>query len=665
MRLIASTLYDPTGGAVVSKSTASAIAMTALDTTNLRLSVTVPSHGKVRVVMRGCVSGATTFPSIVLGVLEGATLRGRVPPKQVLGNTAVATALVHIEADYTLTGLTPGAANWDAAYGVETAVASTGIKYGGPNNTTAGDAAGGFLFEVWDPDPYPTNFSATSIDASGRVDVAKIGGTTQTARDIGASVLLSAGTGTGQLDFTSGVVKANVTQNAGSAIVSASGRQEVNVSHFGGSAGTFASGRPEVNTSHFGGSAGTFASGRPEVNTSHIAGAAVSASTAQIGVNVVNLGGSAVDATAGLINANVKQINAVAAATPGAAGGVLISGSNAGTTTFGALTVTGATTHTGNVVLSDGLTISAPSTLNRSGVTITGNGAGSGITITSGSTGDSIALSSAAGAGIDISSSSHGILVASSAGDGINITAASGRSGIRSAGGSGIGDGITLTGGVSGIGLRGNISGSIGSVTGSVGSVAANGITAASIAADAIGASELAADAVTEIAAGVWANATRTLSAGTNIVLVKGTGVTGFNDLDAAGVRAAVGLASANLDTQLSAIAGYVDTEIGTLQSTATAIKSKTDNLPAAPAATSDIPTANENADALLDRAAGVETALTVRQWFRLGAGALFGKSSGLNTTTATFRDTNDTKDRIVATVDADGNRSAVTLDAA
>lgn len=61
------------------------------------------------------------------------------------------------------------------------------------------------------------------IDSAGLVDAntVKLGptgsGTAQTARDIGASVLLSAGTGTGQLDFTSGVVKANTTQLAGSA----------------------------------------------------------------------------------------------------------------------------------------------------------------------------------------------------------------------------------------------------------------------------------------------------------------------------------------------------------------------------------------------------------------------------------------------------------------
>lgn len=69
-----------------------------------------------------------------------------------------------------------------------------------------------------------------------QANVTHLNSTAQTARDIGASVLLSSGTGTGQLNFTSGVVSANVTQ-------------------FGGSNGTFSSGRPEVNTSHAAGTA--------------------------------------------------------------------------------------------------------------------------------------------------------------------------------------------------------------------------------------------------------------------------------------------------------------------------------------------------------------------------------------------------------------------------
>ncbi len=75
-------------------------------------------------------------------------------------------------------------------------------------------------------------------------------------------------------------------------------------------------------------------------------------------------------------------------------------------------------------------------------------------------------------------------------------------------------------------------------------------------------------------------------------------------------------------------------------------------------------PTANANADALLDRSAGVETGLTFRQAMRLISSVLLGKVTGAATATNTFRDTNDTKDRVVSTVDTDGNRSAVTLDA-
>jgi hypothetical protein len=50
------------------------------------------------------------------------------------------------------------------------------------------------------------------LAADQAVNCTKFGGTTVTARDIGLNVLLSPGTGTGQLDFTSGVVKANLVQ---------------------------------------------------------------------------------------------------------------------------------------------------------------------------------------------------------------------------------------------------------------------------------------------------------------------------------------------------------------------------------------------------------------------------------------------------------------------
>lgn len=155
MNLLAAALYDP--AVAVNKVTTAALAMTALDTTNLRLVFTVPPSGRVRVRLVGVIHGATTFPSILLGVMNGAAVVGRVAPVQSLGNTAVATALVTVEADFVVTGLTPGTSTtWDAAYGVETLVASTGLKYGGPNNTTANDAFGAFLFEIWDVSPVYT-----------------------------------------------------------------------------------------------------------------------------------------------------------------------------------------------------------------------------------------------------------------------------------------------------------------------------------------------------------------------------------------------------------------------------------------------------------------------------------------------------------------------------
>lgn len=59
-----------------------------------------------------------------------------------------------------------------------------------------------------------------------------------------------------------------------------------------------------------------------------------------------------------------------------------------------------------------------------------------------------------------------------------------------------------------------------------------------------------------------------------------------------------------------------------------------------------------------------VETGLSVREALRLMAAALAGKISGAGTTTITIRNAVvDDKDRIVATVDGDGNRSAITYD--
>jgi hypothetical protein len=51
------------------------------------------------------------------------------------------------------------------------------------------------------------------IDLSNQADTTRLSGTTQTARDIGASVLLSSGTGTGQISLSSGAVTAGTVSD--------------------------------------------------------------------------------------------------------------------------------------------------------------------------------------------------------------------------------------------------------------------------------------------------------------------------------------------------------------------------------------------------------------------------------------------------------------------
>ena len=67
-----------------------------------------------------------------------------------------------------------------------------------------------------------------------------------------------------------------------------------------------------------------------------------------------------------------------------------------------------------------------------------------------------------------------------------------------------------------------------------------------------------------------------------------------------------------------------------------------------------------EIADAILDEV--VVGSYTMRQLLKVMAAALAGKATGGGTTSVTFRGVDDTSDVIVATVDANGNRSAVTL---
>jgi hypothetical protein len=158
---------------------------------------------------------------------------------------------------------------------------------------------------------------------------------------------------------------------------------------------------------------------------------------------------------------------------------------------------------------------------------------------------------------------------------------------------------------------------------------------------------------------------------------VDANALSGAGGLDAAGVRAAVGLASANLDTQLSTIDGVVDdilTDTGTtLPGTLVTIDGKIDAIDLVVDAIlvdtdTTIPNLisglnNISAADVWDLVNGIETGFTPRESMRLIAAATAGKVSGAETTTNTFRSLDDSEDRIVATVDADGNRTAITYD--
>jgi hypothetical protein len=153
MGLLAAALYDP--GTAVTKATTAGLAMTALDTTNLRLTFTVPASGRVMVQMAGVTHGGNAtpwHPQILFGVLQGTTVIARVPASgHAQGSVQAITTFLNVQGQFTVPNLTPSASlTWDAAYGVETIAPGSAIKYGGPNDGTVNTAFGGFRYEVWD-----------------------------------------------------------------------------------------------------------------------------------------------------------------------------------------------------------------------------------------------------------------------------------------------------------------------------------------------------------------------------------------------------------------------------------------------------------------------------------------------------------------------------------
>ncbi len=370
-------------------------------------------------------------------------------------------------------------------------------------------------------------------------------------------------------------------------------------------------------------------------------------------------GRSMVVDAAGLVDANAVKVGptgagtaqtakdvggAVPAVAAGASGGLLISGANTGTTTLGALTITGVTTHTGNVVLSDGMTISAPSTGGRAGLDITGNGAGAAMKLAAGATGKGIAVTTTAGDALSLLPTAGDAIVAT--GNGTS------KHGMRITGGTaGTSDGASFIAGVGGVDFRanqtgnltGNISGSVGSVTGAVGSVTG-----------AVGSVTGAVGSVTGNVGGNVVGSVASVTANVNAVLINGAHGGAAATAQFGGGGGITSTITGNLTGSVGSVTGSVGSVVGAVGSVTAAVTVGTNN--------------DKTGYAL--SAAGVTAiwaevmtgATTAVQAMRGFIAALLGKASGLPLAPK-YRNIADTKDVITATTDADGNRSAVTLD--
>lgn len=348
-----------------------------------------------------------------------------------------------------------------------------------------------------------------------------------------------------------------------------------------------ANGNIKADVRDYNGTAGTFSAGRPEVNTTHAAGTAwgsgaiTAASIAADAITAAKIADGAIDAAtfaAGAINAAAIAADAITdakvasdvtiASVTGAVGSVTgnvggnVTGSVGSVATGG---ITAASIADGAI---DRATFAADTGLQsfRSNTAQAGGATSITLDASASSTTDFfvgawIVLTGGTGVGqARVCTAYNGTTKAATvapawATNPDNTTTFAVMPAAHVVGVQG-----NVTGSVASVaGAVGSVTGNVGgNVTGSVGSIATGGIAAASFAAGAIDAAAIATDAID--AAALAADAITEIQSG-------------LSTLTAAGVRAAVGLASANLDTQLAAIDDYIDTEVA-------AIKAVTDALP-------------------------------------------------------------------------------------
>ena len=316
------------------------------------------------------------------------------------------------------------------------------------------------------------------------------------------------------------------------------------------------------NVTQFGGANGTFAGGRAEVNTSHWGGTAVGSATVNANMSQISADSAAADRLEAMLDGTCGQYPEL---------GVLRgSGCTAQAYTAGTPSITLDTSAAfGDNALTGATIMICSSTLGYCQAGLIASNVGT----------SDVATLAAALPVTPTGTVTYTIYstAASSGGGGLDAA------GVRAAVGLASANLDTQLGGIQSdtndIQTRLPAALVSGRMDSSTGAMAAGVVTPAAVATGAIDADALSTDAGTELATANWANGTRTLSAGTNIVLAKGTGITGFNDLDAAGVRGALGMASANLDAQLGALVSQLTTIDDFIDTEIAAVKAKTDQM--------------------------------------------------------------------------------------
>lgn len=145
--------------------------------------------------------------------------------------------------------------------------------------------------------------------------------------------------------------------------------------------------------------------------------------------------------------------------------------------------------------------------------------------------------------------------------------------------------------------------------------------------------------------------------------------IAGSGDITGADLKAFLQLAAAlsgegGVDAQLTAIGHLASALEGEGTVAGTTVLTALGTLAASINVTGDVLTTGNVANAILDAVNGVEEGLTVRHALRLIAAATAGKISGAATTTITIRNAvADDKERLIAVVTGDGDRTSITYD--